>query len=281
MNKEIILEVDRVSFEYPNMQKALQNICFSIEKGTKVFFHGRNGAGKTTLFQCLSGLLPIQKGDVKVNGLVLPKERERMKKISLLFQNANDQLIAGTVFEEVAFGLFNLGLSDREVIEKTRQVLHLLNLEDLEDRPPHFLSYGQKKKVTIASILTLDAEIILLDEPTAGLDPMQSEELVRLLDQLTDAGKTLLISTHDTDFSFRCADQVVMMDQGNIIGFGEPVEIFSNQLLLEKGGLTQPLILAIVEQIKQGHLAKADYPKNREELFRFLAENLRDQDLGE
>lgn len=282
MNNKTVLEVKKLSFDYPDMNQALKEISFSVEKGTKVFFHGKNGAGKTTLFQCLSGLFRIKTGKININDVTCLSERERMKRISIVFQNANDQLIAGTVFEEVAFGLFNLGLSDVEVVERTRHTLSKLNIGELEDRPPHFLSYGQKKKVTIASILALDPDIILFDEPTAGLDPVQTEEFIHLLDQLVAGGKTLLVSTHDTDFSFRCADQVVIMAQGQVVGFGEPRDIFSDSALLKEGGLIKPLILEIIERIDPYYdYKKNNYPKNREELFSFLEKLLPNQDQNE
>lgn len=266
--EKYVLHVKDLIYEYPDKTVALNNINFKIEKGKKVFFHGRNGAGKTTLFQCLCGLFKIKKGEVFINGNLYKKEKDRMKYISIVFQNANDQIIGGSVFEEVAFGPINMGLNKDEVIERVSKSLKLMDIENLKDKPPHFLSYGQKKRVSIASILSMNPDIIILDEPTAGLDMEQTRQLIKILNNLAKIGTTLLISTHDVDFSFSCADKIIVMEEGQIIGNDFPNEIFSNQEILNKSGLEKPLIIDVFnELLRYNYCNSKEIPKSKEELF--------------
>lgn len=268
---EVILEVENLSFIYPDNYQALKNISFKIEKGSKVFFHGENGAGKSTLFQCLTGLLKVKVGQIKISSLACPKEKERMKRISIVFQNANDQIIAGSVFDEVAFGPLNMGLSEQEAIARVENALKLMNIEDLRNRPPHFLSYGQKKRVALASILSMNQDIIILDEPTAGLDTKQSEELINILNNLAKSGTTLMISSHDAEFSNRCADKIIVLHKGEILADGFPRDVFSNRDMLLKTGLKKPIIMEIYDALEKNNLVKSDEtPKNLEQLLSLI-----------
>ncbi len=262
------LQVENLSYEYMDKNKALSGISFEIEKGHKVFFHGANGAGKTTLFQCLTGLLKVKQGKILLGGKVTEKEKDRMKKISIVFQNADDQIIAGSVFDEVAFGPLNMGLRDSEVILRVEEAMRTMNIFNLKDKPPHFLSYGQKKRVTIASILAMNQDIIILDEPTAGLDAKQSEELIGILNGLAKKGTTLMISTHDAEFSYRCADKIIVLDSGELIAKGNVYEVFSNTEMLKKTGIQKPLIMEIYGELVENGLVEhgSVFPKDREGL---------------
>ncbi|MDR2754285.1 MAG: energy-coupling factor ABC transporter ATP-binding protein [Planctomycetaceae bacterium] len=267
----IILQIENLSFTYPNHHQALADVNFQIEKGEKVFFHGSNGAGKTTLFQCINGLLKIKQGLVRFNGRVVKSEMERMKLISIVFQNAEDQIIAGSVFDEVAFGPINRGLPKKDVIKKVEQALQIMNIEHLRNKPPHFLSYGEKKRVTIASILSMEQEIIILDEPTAGLDGQQKEELVEILNSLANEGRTLLISTHESDFSLRCADRIIVLDQGKLLAEGKAEEIFSRYEILKKASLVKPIIMEVYEKLCEYSYIESNYlPKDIKELSTLL-----------
>jgi cobalt/nickel transport system ATP-binding protein len=267
----IILQVENLSFTYPNRRQALDDISFQIEKGEKVFFHGSNGAGKTTLFQCINGLLKIKQGIVRFNGRVVKSEMERMKLISIVFQNAEDQIIAGSVFDEIAFGPINRGLPKEEVVKRVERALQIMNIEHLRNNPPHFLSYGEKKRVTIASILSMEQEIIILDEPTAGLDGRQKEELVEILNNLANEGHTLLISTHESDFSLRCADRIIVLEQGKLLAEGKAEEIFSHNDILEKASLIKPVIMEVYEKLREYSYIEANHlPKDIKELSTLL-----------
>ncbi len=269
---EYVLQVENLSYEYMDRNKALSNISFDIEKGSKVFFHGANGAGKTTLFQCLTGLLKVKQGNILINGKVTQKEKDRMKSISIVFQNADDQIIAGSVFDEVAFGPLNLGLSDAEVIARTEEAMKTMNIFELKDKPPHFLSYGQKKRVTIASILAMNQSIIILDEPTAGLDAKQSEELIVILNNLAKRGITLMISTHDAEFSYRCADKIIVLDSGELIAKGTAQQVFSNEEMLQKTGIKKPIVMEVYGALlAKGFInGEKDFPRDCESLLHLI-----------
>ncbi len=265
--REIILQIENLSYAYPDGNKAVDGVDLRIEKGSKTFFHGANGAGKTTLFQCLNGLLDIKHGTVRIHGEIIKKERERMKRIGIVFQNASDQIVSGSVFEEVAFGPLHRGFSVEIVVQRVEHAMKIMGIEHLRNRAPHFLSYGEKKRVTIASVLSMDQEIVILDEPTSGLDARQKEELVGILNRLTEEGRTLLISTHDADFSFRCADKIVVLDQGRLLCEGTAEEVFARSDVLEKSGLVKPILMEVHEKLlEHGHVIPGRIPRNMKEL---------------
>lgn len=275
---EFVLEVENLNYVYIDGYKALSNISFQVERGSKVFFHGSNGAGKTTLFQCLNGLLKVTDGVIKLYGDVIKKEKERMKSIGMVFQNPNDQIIAGSVFDEIAFGPLNMGLSDEEVIYRTKQAMKVMDIEDLCDKPPHFLSYGQKKRVAIASILSMNQKIIILDEPTAGLDVKQAEELISILNNLSKEGITLLISTHDIEFSFKCANKIVVLDYGEILCEGDTEEV----LLLEYEKFStvcikKPIIIEIYKELLKNKIidVTAEIPKDTYKLVELIKRSIK------
>ena len=264
---EIILETEHLSFTYPGESTTLSEIGFQVAKGTKVFFHGANGAGKTTLFQCLVGLLKPDSGEIRIHGEAVPKAKERMNRIGIVFQNADDQIIAGSVFEEIAFGPINMGLSKEDVLQRVDETLTMMNLEHLRDKAPHFLSHGEKKRVAIASVLSMRRDIVILDEPTAGLDAFQSEELIAILNRLTDEGHTLLIATHDSDFSFRCADHAVVIDQGRLICEGTTEHVFAQSDLLETAKLLKPQLMTFYEMLSEWFfIDKGPIPRTLREL---------------
>ena len=266
-----LLSVENLSFTFPDGNRVVNNISFQVQGGEIVFFHGQNGAGKTTLFQCLAGLLKVKEGTIRFHGKTFPREKDRLKKIAIVFQNADDQIIAGSVADEVAFGPLNLRLPAEEVKRRVDWALEVMNIAELSNRPPHFLSYGQKKRVTIASILAMKPDILILDEPTAGLDQEQSEELVITLKTLAKQGMTLLISTHETDFSYRLADRVIFMDQGSKICDGLPEEVFLNQALIQRIGVKKPVILDVYDTLCQvGLLASGNLPKDQTDMIQLI-----------
>lgn len=266
-----LLSVENLSFSFPDGNRVVNNISFQVQAGEIVFFHGKNGAGKTTLFQCLTGLLKVKDGTIRFHGKPFPREKDRLEKIAIVFQNADDQIIAGSVADEVAFGPLNLRLPIEEVKQRVDWALKVMDIQELSTRPPHFLSYGQKKRVTIASILAMKPDILILDEPTAGLDQEQAEELVVTLKTLAKQGMTLLISTHETDFSYRLADRVIFIDQGSKICDGLPEEVFLNQEVINTIGVKKPVILDVYDTLCQvGVLAPGDSPKDQKDMIQLI-----------
>ena len=191
--------------------------------------------------------------------------------MGFVFQDADNQMIAATVEAEIAFGPMNLKLPREEVKERVEQALDYMDLQKYRKRPPHYLSGGEKKRVSIADIIAMKSEVILFDEPTAALDPLSADMLEKVLADLYREGKTLLISTHDVDFAYRWADRIVVFDQGKILADGGVREVFLQQRLLEQAHLKKPVLLAVYEILqRQGVIRAGSYPRTVDE----LAENM-------
>lgn len=273
-----LLSIEGLEFSFDGQKNALREISFEVAEQDLVFFHGANGAGKSTLFQCLTGLLNPQKGTILYKGQALKKGKDRMDHMQMVFQNPQDQLIASSVYEEVAFGPLNQGLRDEEVHRRVQEALDLFHLNQWVNRPPHLLSFGQKKRVTMASAIAMAPEILLLDEPTAGLDEGQQRDLIEILKNLNQRGTTLLIATHDMDFSYDLAKRVVLLDQGSIVGQGSALSVFQDEELLTKSHFSPPLVLEVYENlVKMGWVKKGNRPKNRQELRTLFQELQRSQ----
>jgi cobalt/nickel transport system ATP-binding protein len=232
--------VEGLTFAYPGRPPALSQLRFQVEPGQSVGLVGPNGAGKTTLFLCLAGVLPVAPGQARVAGLDpgVPAERKRLpQNIGLVFQNSDDQLFCATVGDDVAFGPLNLGLPAQEVHRRVTDALARVGLAGFEERVPHHLSGGEKRRVALAGVLAMKPSILLLDEPSAFLDPRGRRELLAVLQQLPG---TRLIASHNLDFILESCDNVLLLDQGILEAFGPAREILSNQNLLESHGLEVP-----------------------------------------
>lgn len=268
--EDVILEARGLSYAYDGAAHALDGVSMEIRRGEKIAVLGTNGAGKSTFFLCLNGVLEPHGGEVLLQGApVTRKTRNDLRqRVGVVFQNADDQIIASTVRAEISFGPMNLRLPKEEVVRRTEQAMDYMYLQDYRDRPPHALSGGEKKRVTIADILAMESEVILFDEPAASLDPAGAAALETVLARLHDAGKTLLISTHDMDFAYRWADRVVVFCAGKICADGAPAEIFSDRALLAQASLRQPTLLAVWNALRARGLAPAqgDYPRTPEAL---------------
>ncbi|MEM1726408.1 MAG: ATP-binding cassette domain-containing protein [Candidatus Bathyarchaeia archaeon] len=247
------IETINLSFTYPDGTKALENVNLTIEKGEKVAILGPNGAGKSTLIYHFNGLLMPTSGKVKVLGREVSKENIDFirQKVGLVFQNPDDQVFAPTVFQDVAFGPINLGLPEDEVKRRAKWALEVMELNEVEDKPPHRLSHGQKKRVAIAGVLAMHPEIIALDEPTANLDPKAVSKILELLLKLNkELNATLIIATHDVDFVPLCSDKVCILNRGELILEGSPGEVFSNTEKLRRMDLRLPRIGHLFEILK-------------------------------
>jgi cobalt/nickel transport system ATP-binding protein len=230
-----ILEVVNLNYSYPDGTKALDSVSFSIDRGQKLAVLGANGAGKSTLMLHLNGILD-GKGEITVCGLRLEKKtlRQIRQKVGLVFQNPDDQLFCPTVFDDVAFGPQNMGLDKEEIQKKVSYVLKQVGLEGFEKRSPFHLSTGEKKRVALATVLSMDSELIVLDEPTTNLDPKGRRQTIELLAALE---KTMIIVTHDFDMAQKLCPQSIVLSKGMIVAQGETAGIISNELLLKENGL--------------------------------------------
>ena len=226
---------------------------------------GKNGAGKSTLFLNLNGIYQPDEGQVIIDGEELKYDKKSLlkfrQKVGIVFQNPDDQIFAPTVEEDVAFGPLNLGLSMEEVQDRVEEALARVGMTGFEKKAPHHLSGGQKKRVAIAGILAMKPEIMVLYEPTAGLDPQGVVNLSALLDELNEEGITILISTHEVDLVPNYADRVFVLVDGKLIADGTPKNIFAQPDILEKANLKVPIVTDLFQQLEEeGFDMEGDYP---------------------
>ena len=267
--KEPILKIRGLHYKYSSEKNTLNNVNLDIFDGEKIAILGSNGAGKSTFFLNINGVLTPKSGEIMYKGKVITRKslNELRKNVGIVFQDADNQIIASTVLKEVSFGPMNLKLPKEEVIKRVEEALKYMNISEFKDRPPHYLSGGEKKRVSIADIIAMKSEVIIFDEPTAALDPLNVEMLEEVLYKLTSEGKTLIISTHDVDFAYRWADRIIVFSDGMIIGDGTPIEIFQNNKILKRSNLKRPVMLEVYETLlKSGVLIEnKEYPKNIDE----------------
>ncbi len=263
-----ILSADNVSYAFPGGIPALSNLSLSVEKGRRLAVLGPNGAGKTTLFLHLNGTLKPNAGRVTVAGKPGDYTRRGLndwrRRVGLVMQDADDQLFAATVFEDVSFGPLNLGLSEAEARERVEEALAALRITDLKDRPTHRLSGGQKKRVAIAGAIAMRPEVLLLDEPTAGLDHPGSAHLVALLERLSAGGMTLVFSTHEVDLALRLADEVALFSSGSVIAHGPAEAVLADKDLLAAAHLRPPLLVEVCLKARELGLLGSGTPLPRD-----------------
>lgn len=245
---ESILKIVDATYSYEEGKCAIQNINLEIKKGEKIAVIGNNGAGKSTFFLTLNAVIKLNKGEIYFHGEKLTYSRKNLlelrKSIGMVFQNPDDQIIASTVEGEISFGLFNIGMKRDDVEKKVTQIMEELNLTKYRKKPPHFLSGGEKKRITIADILVMEPELILFDEPTANLDYKNIRLFHGQLEELNKKGVTLLISTHDMNFVWEWAERVVVFADGEIIADDVPEKIFADDNLIERACIQKPLLFS-------------------------------------
>ncbi|MBV8884076.1 MAG: ABC transporter ATP-binding protein [Chroococcidiopsidaceae cyanobacterium CP_BM_RX_35] len=250
----MLLEFEQVYYTYSGSQQpAIANLTLTIPAGKRCALIGQNGCGKTTLFLLTNGLYKPQRGTIRWQGKPLRYDRASLihlrQQVGLVFQDPEQQLVASTVEEDISYGLCNLRLPDAEVRERVRQTLRSFELTTLAEKPVHHLSLGQKKRVSIADVMVLQPTLLLLDEPTAYLDPRHTRNLIAILQQIQAAGTTILMATHDLDFVYRWADWVFVMNQGRLVLQGSPQEVFTQHQVLENLELGIPVMLELLDKI--------------------------------
>lgn len=233
-----VLQVNDLHFSYPDGHTALQGVNLSLCKGDKVALVGPNGAGKSTLMLHLNGILG-GKGGISVAGLPVNEKNlpQIRAAVGLVFQNPDDQLFSPTVFEDVAFGPLHMGYSEAEVRERVETALARVRMSAYRDRLSHHLSVGEKKRIAIATVLSMNPQLLVLDEPSAGLDPRARRTLINLLKELEI---TMLVSTHDLALAREVFPRMAIMDEGRIVADGPTAELLENVPLLEAHGLEKP-----------------------------------------
>jgi cobalt/nickel transport system ATP-binding protein len=236
----VVLRVEGLAFSYPDGHRALQDVSFCMQRGEIVALVGPNGAGKSTLLLHLNGILQGE-GLVQIAGQPVEKGTLRLirSQVGLVFQNPDDQLFSPTVFEDVAFGPLHLGYPEAEVHARVTRALSQVDMANYASRLSHHLSEGEKKRISIATVLAMDPEILVLDEPTAGLDPRARRALIGLL---RDLPYTILVSTHDMALVYELCPRMVILDGGQIAADGPTAALMADPDRLEAHGLEQPLI---------------------------------------
>ena len=248
-------KIENVNYKYPLEEKqALKNINIEIKKGEFWAVIGKNGSGKTTFCNMLRRFVPdFYKGELTGKITLEDKElkdysqKELVQKIGFVFQNPFTQIsgVKDTVFEEIAYGLENLGLEKEEIISKVEKILKMLEIEKLRDRNPYDLSGGQKQRVALASIIAMDPDILVIDEPTSQLDPKGTEDIFRIINLMANEGKTIILVEHKLELIAEYAQNILVLDEGEVILSGKAEEVLNNKILLEKEiGMTQYSILA-------------------------------------
>jgi len=233
-----ILKVADLHFAYPDEHVALRGVSFNLCAGEKVALVGPNGAGKSTLILQLNGILD-GRGGIEIAGMRLTRANLPVIRsmVGLVFQNPDDQLFSPTVFEDVAFGPLHMGLPEEEVFARVDRALEAVRMSAYRERLSHHLSVGEKKRIAIATVLSMDPKILILDEPSAGLDPRARRTLINLL---RDLPITMLISTHDMRMVEELFPRTIVMDNGRIVADGMTQEILEDEKLLNEHGLEKP-----------------------------------------
>ena len=237
------LEIKELAFAYPDGNQALYGVNLSIQKGERVALLGPNGAGKTTLVMHMNGIHPTSHGSIHVAGeLVDSKNKESIKqirsKVGIVFQDPDDQLFMPTVGEDVAFGPYNMGLRGAELNRVVDEALELVGMSEFKDRPPHHLSFGQRRRVAVATVLAMKPEILILDEPSSNLDPASRRELAEILRSLDI---TIVMVTHDLPYAFELCERSVILSGGIIVADNDTKIILKDQALLKSHRLELPV----------------------------------------
>ncbi len=249
-----ILELRNVSYCYPGTEhNAVQGLSLAIPQGKRCAVIGQNGCGKSTLFLLANGLYQPQKGDISWHGQPLDYDHKSLmdlrQKVGLVFQNPDQQIVATTVTEDISYGLYNLDLPEPEIKIKIDRCLEQLGLVELSHKPIHHLSLGQKKMVSLAGVMVLQPELLLLDEPTAYLDQLHTQQLLAVLKKIHTQKTTILMATHDLNLVYRWADWVFVLHQGRLILEGTPQEVFAEQQTLQELQLGMPIALEMLSEV--------------------------------
>lgn len=271
----MILAARDLHYSFPGEVPALQGLDLNVARGRSLAILGPNGAGKSTLFLHLNGTLRPQRGEVLLDGAPVAYSRRALTdwraRVALVLQDPDDQLFAATLAEDVSFGPLNLGLTEAQARIRVTEALAALGLTELALRPTHMLSGGQKKRAAIAGAVAMHPQVLLLDEPTAGLDQEGSAQLIAHLQSLAARGMTLVFSTHDIELAWALADDVALFKAGRVAGQGRAEEILTDAQTLSRVGLRPPVLVDLWLAAKAQGLTQAPPPRDREAFVAMMA----------
>ncbi len=267
------LVVSNVSFAYNGGEKALNNISIFFPSGKKVALMGSNGAGKSTLMLLLNGILKPTSGELFFNNKPYSYHKKHLKelrqKVGVVFQNADDQLIAPSVYEEISLGICHQLNDINQIKTRTESAIDAFNLKEISSNSPHKLSVGQKKRVCMAAITAMEPDFLICDEPTSGLDPDNARQTFTYLTEYQEKGKTVILSTHDVNQAYQWADYVIVIHKGEVLITGDVKTVFSAKEIIKKAGLELPFLVEAAQSLLP-QLEVSKLPKNITELKNLL-----------
>ena len=253
-----VVSINDVKFNYPAGVTALKGITLEVTQGERVALLGPNGSGKSTLILLIAGLLTPNLGEIKIFGEKTTSKnfQKTRNRIGLVFQDPDDQLFTPSVIEDIEYGPKNLKLPLEDVKTRSAYVLEKMGIQHLKNRPPHRLSFGEKKKISLATALVLKPELLILDEPTANLDLTSRRNLIDTLNELNRAGTTIIISTHDAEAIPELADRIIIINNGLKLAEGKTSDILQNKNILEQSGLEPPTTVSLFAELRNQNIIK-------------------------
>ncbi len=256
MVHDILLKAEQLSYTYEGSDvPALNGLSLEIQRGRKIACMGANGSGKSTFFLCCNGIRKPDSGRLYFEGRPLDYSKKGLlslrSKVGVVFQDPDDQLFSANVLQEISFGPLNLGLTQQETKQRAAQVMERLGITPFAHRPVHALSGGQKKLVAIADILVMEPSLILLDEPAAALDPIHTRIVREIIDEISASGITIVTATHDVDYAWSWAEDVLLFHEGRLLACGAPEEVFTKKELLDTASLEEPCVLSMYRALRE------------------------------
>ena len=266
--KDLVIKAENLKFSYDDDKThSLDGFSVEIERGKKVAIMGANGAGKSTFFLCLDGILKPNEGKIYVDGKEVDYSRkgllELRQKIGIVFQDPDNQLFSASVFQEISFGALNIGMTEEEATEAVNKVIDTLLITPFKEKPVHALSGGQKKQVSIADVVVMNPEVIILDEPASSLDPLHTDIVNDIVNMLCERGITVLMSTHNVDYALEWADEVVVVCDGKVISHDVPEVVFKDEETLKRTNLKKPAAIELFDSLVRKGILTEDLPTPR------------------
>lgn len=265
---EVILKAENVFYSYDDGKThSLNGLSLEIRRGKKIAVMGANGSGKSTFFLCCNGVYRPSEGTIYFHGKPVDYSRKGLlqlrQKVGIVFQDPDNQLFSASVFQEISFGILNLGVPEEEARKEVERIMDEMEITPYRDRPTHALSGGQKKQVSIADILIMKPEIVILDEPAAALDPKHTVLVNQAVDRMTGEGITVMMATHDVNYAMEWADEVMIFRDGTVAAHGVPEQVFEDKHLLRETNLEQPAVLQLFDSLKKKGILKEELPLPR------------------
>lgn len=276
INDKYIIDARDLYFSYDdNKTYAIGGLSLRVKEGRKVAVMGANGSGKSTFFLVLNGINKLSMGTLIIDGEEIKYDKKSLMKIrskvGIVFQDPEKQLFSASVRQEISFGALNMGMSDKKTREAVEEICKKLSITPYIDKATHALSGGQKKQVSIADVLVMNPKIVILDEPFSSLDPKHADFVKEAIDLLVKENVTIMISTHDPNFAYSWADEIVVIDDGKVIAHATPEEVFSNYDIMDKANIKTPTIVEFCDKLsKVGKIPDNIYPRKIDDIIRIL-----------